>query len=249
MPGESCQIATVDLDVYPCGRASRLLESAPADRSISPQPPAVRDDEPTFDGKPLAEIAMEQLRGMDRPEKATAIHRALKGKGYVIPWKGRTKHYKPVYNALVHREADVGDVFRTGPGEWNLAEWHTPGEVELLKQRHVKASAEHIERTKRGIQEAKLRGIQIGGRPLMTTEKIARALQMSNDGMRLQEIADVLGVSRSTIRNYVRGNSPPRSAPTSDLVGDAVAAERKGLGLPSAKAGRFRRRRVRVARP
>jgi PLD-like domain/Homeodomain-like domain len=156
------------------------------------------EDEPMFGGRTLTDAAMDCLRRAGRPQPATDIFRALQEEGYV-PSTRSTKPYKPVYNALLKRETGIGDVFRSGPGLWNLAEWYSPEEAELLKRQHIKAAEEHIERTKRGIREAQLRGQKIGAPGVVTDEMKARALQLHREGWSASEIADLLNVTRQTI--------------------------------------------------
>jgi hypothetical protein len=170
-------------------------EDRPADRSKAARAQApVAEEEPTFGGITLTQVCMDRLRAVRRAQQTKDIWLALCREGYAMPWRHPTKPYKPVYNALLRREAQTGEVFRCGRGEWHLAEWYDPEEARRLKQQHVKAREEHIELTRRGMQEAKLRGRQIGKPRVMTPENQARVLQMARDGIRTKEIARILGV-------------------------------------------------------
>ena len=114
-----------------------------------------------------------------------------------------TKPYKPIYDRLLRREQLVGDVFRTGPGRWNLAEWYTLEEAARLKQQHVKANEEHIERTKRGIEEAKLRGRRIGAPLIVTGEVKAQILRLLAEGKGVYEIASSLNLTPQAIYRHL----------------------------------------------
>jgi hypothetical protein len=145
--------------------------------------------------------------------------------------------FRKVYNALFNCQ-DTGVVFRSGKNLWHLAEWHTAEEAERLKQEHKKADSEHIARTRSGIEDARLRGTQIGAVRKMTSEDIERAAQMRRDGATHVEIAKKFGVAQATIENSFRaegiafpkrgrrskrmGNLPP--APGSDLVEHRIDA-------------------------
>jgi DNA-binding CsgD family transcriptional regulator len=179
-------------------------ESLLDEHSVAPTSgasPAI-ENEPMFG--PLTTAAIDQLRRAGRPQRAQEIYRAMQKEGYEgIPTRS-TKPYKPVYTALLSRETGVGDVFRTGPGLWNLAEWYSPEETELLKQQHIKAREDHIERTKHGMKEAQLRGQQLGAPHVMTDEMKARALQLLQEGRSAYQIADLLDVSVQTVYTHLR---------------------------------------------
>jgi PLD-like domain/Homeodomain-like domain len=182
---------------------------AEAEEPAEPNGPAMTTIEPPqrlFPGMNLVDAAMEQLNRMGAPQQAKAIHQALQKDGFEMrPSKQHRKPYKPVYDALLKRESGVGDVFRTGPGLWTLAKWYTAEEADRLKQLHVKARAEHIELTRRGMREAKERGRKLGAPPIMTEANRARVSQMLRDGMRVEEIAKFFGVSDNTIYTYFPG--------------------------------------------
>jgi len=61
------------------------------------------------------------------------------------------------------------------------------------------------ERTMAGLAAARARG-RTGGRPsVMTPSKLKQATRMANDGLPVTEIAQVLGMSRSTLYRQVEG--------------------------------------------
>jgi DNA invertase Pin-like site-specific DNA recombinase len=84
-------------------------------------------------------------------------------------------------------------------GLWTLKEWHTPEEAERLKQERAKASQEHIERTKRGMEEAKKSGRPIGARIFLNEANMALADHMLDEGMKIKDVAAKLGVSASLL--------------------------------------------------
>jgi hypothetical protein len=151
----------------------------------------------------IGEMAVEQLRRMGSSEKkeqsTTDIYRALQSQGFDPP-RGRRKLNRRVYDALHARErSEDGDVFRMSSGLWTLKEWHTPEEAERLKQQRAKASQEHIELTKRGMEDARKRGRQIGATTFLTEANKARAAQMLDEGMKIKDVAATLGVSASLL--------------------------------------------------
>jgi len=61
------------------------------------------------------------------------------------------------------------------------------------------------ERTMAGLAAARARG-RTGGRPsVMTPSKLKQATRMANDGLPVTEIAQVLGMSRSTLYRHIEG--------------------------------------------
>lgn len=59
------------------------------------------------------------------------------------------------------------------------------------------------ERQADGIASAKRRGVKFGSKPVMDHEKVLQAIEMQNQGMINQEIADHFEVARSTLLRYI----------------------------------------------
>lgn len=59
------------------------------------------------------------------------------------------------------------------------------------------------ERQADGIASAKKRGVKFGTKPVFDDEKVAQAIQMQNEGIINQEIADSFGIARSTLLKYI----------------------------------------------
>jgi hypothetical protein len=202
------------------------------------------DKKRTIPPRMFTHFCVDQLRRFGEPKSTKDIYLALLRRGYDIipsqtPSSSRKRRpvFRMVYNALFNCQ-DTGVVFRSGKNLWHLAEWHTAEESDRLKQEHKKADSEHIARTRRGIEDARLRGTQIGAVRKMTSEDIERAAQMRRDGATRIEIAKKFGVAQATIDNNFRaegiafpkrgrrsnkmGNLPP--GPGSDLVEDRIDA-------------------------
>ncbi len=59
------------------------------------------------------------------------------------------------------------------------------------------------ERQADGIASAKKRGVKFGSKPVFNNEKVIQAIQMQDDGMINQAIADSFGIARSTLLRYI----------------------------------------------
>ena len=164
-----------------------------------------QDEDISLNGKSLAEIAVEQLRELGQPKSTKEIYNAVVAKGFVVPVRKARKRDKPIFDALLMRERKVGGVFRTRDRKWNLDEWCSPEEVTRLKEEHVRADDEHLERTRRGIEKARQQGKQIGARPLIDGETRERVMQMFRANMTKAAIARAIGVSVATINNNFPG--------------------------------------------
>jgi hypothetical protein len=184
-----------------------------------PEPEMARaeDIKRTIPRHMFTDLCVDQLRRFGEPKTAKDIYVALLRRDYEIPFRKR-KPYKRVYNALFLRERRTGNVFRSGERLWHLAEWYSTEEAERLKQKHKKADPEHIARTRRGIQEARLRGRQIGAVRKMTEEEIERAIQMTIDGATRVEVAAKFGVSTATIFNVFRWASQEKGMKYARLI-------------------------------
>jgi DNA invertase Pin-like site-specific DNA recombinase len=78
-----------------------------------------------------------------------------------------------------------------------------------------------VERTKAGLAAAKARGRVGGRRPVLTEDHETRARRMFAEGKNLGEVADALGVSKSTIYKWRRAlDAPPVHDPVTDEVSD-----------------------------
>jgi DNA invertase Pin-like site-specific DNA recombinase len=55
------------------------------------------------------------------------------------------------------------------------------------------------ERTRAGVQAAKARGVKFGRKPKLTPKQLKHARDLRAQGMRVEDIADLLPVSRSTL--------------------------------------------------
>ena len=153
----------------------------------------------------LQKLLSEQLRELGQPKSTKEIYNAVVAVGFVVPVRKARKRDKPIFDALLMRERKVGGVFRTRDRKRNLDEWCSPEEVTRLKEEHVRADDEHLERTRRGIEKARQQGKQIGARPLIDGETRERVMQMFRANMTKAAIARAIGVSVATINNNFPG--------------------------------------------
>ena len=56
-----------------------------------------------------------------------------------------------------------------------------------------------VERTRAGVKEAQARGVKFGRNPKLTAAQISHAKQQIENGKRVEEVADLLKVSKVTI--------------------------------------------------
>ncbi|MDO9304704.1 MAG: recombinase family protein [Sulfuricurvum sp.] len=59
------------------------------------------------------------------------------------------------------------------------------------------------ERQADGIASAKRRGVKFGSKPVFDNEKVVQALEMQNQRMINQDIANTFGIARSTLLRYI----------------------------------------------
>jgi len=89
------------------------------------------------------------------------------------------------------------------------------------------------ERTMAGLAAARRRG-RVGGRPtVMTAAKSKQATRMVNAGTSLTEVAEVLGVSRTTLYRHLKTTRPNGVAPSPLPSLAPVVGERSARACPS----------------
>jgi len=113
--------------------------------------------------------------------------------------------------SLPHLIETIGDLEERGVGFKSVQEsidTTTPGGRLVF---HVFSALAQFElelvreRTMAGLAAARARG-RTGGRPsVMTPSKLKQATRMADDGLPVTEIAQVLGLSRSTLYRHVEG--------------------------------------------
>ena len=62
-----------------------------------------------------------------------------------------------------------------------------------------------VERTRAGVKEAQARGVKFGRKPKLTAAQVKHARQQIEDGKRVEEVADLLKVSRATLYRTMKG--------------------------------------------
>jgi DNA invertase Pin-like site-specific DNA recombinase len=61
-----------------------------------------------------------------------------------------------------------------------------------------------VERTRAGVKEAQARGVKFGRKPKLTAAQVKHARQQIEDGKRVEEVADLLKVSRATLYRILK---------------------------------------------
>jgi DNA invertase Pin-like site-specific DNA recombinase len=61
-----------------------------------------------------------------------------------------------------------------------------------------------VERTRAGVKEAQARGVKFGRKPKLTAAQISHAKQQIENGKRVEEVADLLKVSKVTIYRAIK---------------------------------------------
>jgi DNA invertase Pin-like site-specific DNA recombinase len=64
-----------------------------------------------------------------------------------------------------------------------------------------------LERTRAGVQDAKARGVRFGRTPKLGEQQIEHARQMIAKGKHMKDMAEILGVDRSTLWRQLNGKS------------------------------------------
>ena len=149
----------------------------------------------------------------DRPE-LVAVMDALRPGDTLVVWRlDRLGRSLPHLIDTVRGLADRGIGFRslqetidtTTPG--GRLVFHIFGSLADFERDLIR------ERTMAGLAAARRRG-RVGGRPTVMTEaKTKQAPRMVKAGTPLTEVADVLGVSRTTLYRHLKTTPPPSTAP------------------------------------
>jgi len=141
----------------------------------------------------------------DRPKFAEVFDQLRSGNTLVV-WR-----LDRLGRSLPHLIETIGDLEERGVGFKSVQEsidTTTPGGRLVF---HVFSALAQFElelvreRTMAGLAAARARG-RTGGRPsVMTPSKLKQATRMVSDGLPLNEIAQVLGMSRSTLYRHIEG--------------------------------------------
>jgi hypothetical protein len=163
-------------------------------------PPRIQDDNP-FRGMGLAQAAVSYLRTCNRqPQTVRQIWNALERTGFKV---AAEKPEATLSWQLRKRDTKLGDVFLIGNGLWALADWY-PSTIVLLCRQHRNVASgrnhgEHVERTTKGIQAAKQRGVNWGRPPKITAELMAIVKGALAEGKSDREAGALVGLSYATI--------------------------------------------------
>jgi hypothetical protein len=149
---------------------------------------------------PLTDAVLEYLKTSKGPKTANQIWAALEAAGFETI--SETPAHSVVW-ALKKLAKKNSDVIAVGWGQWDLKSKYTRAKLAKILTKRAgrggRTTAEHIERTKIGMQTAKASGKQIGARRKLTPEIIDRAKVLLSQGNTIREVAKELGVATSSI--------------------------------------------------
>lgn len=140
-----------------------------------------------FKGMGLGEAMAKQLAESDRIEQtAKQLWAAIHAAGFRIL---STNPEGAANWALRKREKNPGDVILIGDGKWGMTNWYSPGQIQRFRASRTNASgrnrAEHVEKTKAGIANArKSRLANWGPRRKITGDQMAAAYSEFQRGAR-----------------------------------------------------------------
>jgi hypothetical protein len=140
-----------------------------------------------FKGMGLETAAAKYLSESDQIElTARQVWNALAASGFTIL---SDRPEQSVSWALRKREKKVGDVILIGDGKWGMVAWYSKDRVRDIRAKRTNASgrnhAEHVEKTKAGIANARnTRLNEWGPRRKITAEQMAKAYYAIQNGAR-----------------------------------------------------------------
>ena len=165
-----------------------------------------------IDTNPLSNLSftdasLEILSRNKTPMGNYDLVKALENAGIPITSKDATNS---VETSLQRRSERNGDVVRVSSGTWGLAIWYTEQEIEAFSKNLGKVpgrdAAWHVQRTKEALLLAKERGVVLGRRSALTPDKAEEAVKLLESGKSVVEVANLLGVSRRTVYNWISKN-------------------------------------------
>lgn len=160
-------------------------KSAPRVNGLAPQQPK----ECEFAGLSLAEAASKHLSNARKSQSVTEIIQALTAARFLT---GRTPNSQ-LTAALDRRSRNYTDLVRVKRGRWCLREFLTPEEV---------AQVEHNQRTKKGVVQARERGVRFGAKPKISEDVASKLKPLLAAGLSLRDAGDAVGISHTTIRYW-----------------------------------------------
>ena len=158
-----------------------------------------------FKGLGLEQAAAKVLFESDRLElTAKQIWAVLSGAGYSLL---SDRPEQSVSWALRKRERKVRDVILVGDGKWGMVGWYSQARLKELRASRNNAStrnsAEHIEKTKAGIANAKRNRLDHWGRRRSVTgEQMAKAYEAIQRGSSKLAAATAAGIKHPTFGWY-----------------------------------------------
>jgi hypothetical protein len=158
-----------------------------------------------FRGLGLEQASAKVLSESDRLElTAKQIWGVLASAGFSLL---SDKPEQSVSWALRKREKKVGDVILTGDGRWGMVDWYSQARLKELRASRNNAStrnsAEHIDKTKAGIANAKRNRLEHWGRRRSVTgEQMAKAYEAIQNGASKLAASKAAGIAHPTFAWY-----------------------------------------------
>jgi hypothetical protein len=150
-----------------------------------------------FYGKPLPECAVIVIREAGRALTEEEIVDGLRAGGVQIVSKMPQMN---VRRSMARRP----DILYTKNRKWAVIETPIEGDKLPMKRLVNNFTDVHAESTRSGIEAAKARGVAWGRSPSITPEKEHVLLQLRREGVQPTEISKAIGVSRTTVFNYLK---------------------------------------------
>ena len=165
-------------------------------RPKSTDAPPIGPESP-FYGKSLPECAVIVIREAGKALTEEEIVAGLKAGGVQIVSKMPQMN---VRRSMARRP----DILYTKNRKWAVIE--TPIEGDKLPMKRVvnNFTTAHAESTRMGIIAAQARGVTVGRSPTITPEKEEILLKLRDEGQQATAIAKAIGVSRTTVFNYLK---------------------------------------------
>ncbi len=173
-------------------------------------------DYPTLDktnpmyGKSVPEAAILLIKDAGRPLTGKEIVRKMQALGVVFTMPD------PVMNANLSLNKRKDLVTRLERGRWAIVGSEFHSEKKGIDTGCVSRASDddHYEKTLAGLAASKARGVRGGRKPVLVNGKEEKARELLKQGMAPTKVAQVIGISRTTIYRFIEENNVERGAAT-----------------------------------
>lgn len=157
-------------------------------------------------GMGLAAAAVQRLEIAGGPQTPREIWDALSAEGFV------SNHNDPVHATTTAIKkwaaANKGDLILVGHGKWDLRKRYSPERIAEIERdlpgMATRDHADHLERTKRGMQAAKDRGVAFGSKSKITAAVVISLREKLKAGVLLRDACASVGISTMTYYKWRR---------------------------------------------